>query len=51
MDSAVEILLWAVRGNYDHPPGVWCQGCSIKFDGQAILADIREKGWELKPRA
>lgn len=43
-EAAVQILLWAVRGNYDHPSGVWCQGCSVEFDGQAILDDIREAG-------
>jgi hypothetical protein len=45
--DAAEVLLWAVRGNYDHPSGVYCQGCSMTFDGPAIIEDLREKGWQL----
>jgi hypothetical protein len=44
-----ETLSAAIRGNLDHPSGVWCQGCRMELDVDGILEDLREAGWELLP--
>jgi hypothetical protein len=49
--ARAEILSKTAGWNYDchHPGIIYCGGCSVKIDGEAMLEDLREAGWDLVP--
>lgn len=48
-DLRATVLSETAGDNYDcHHPGMrYCGGCTVKINGEDMLADLRERGWDL----